>query len=131
MVCGAAAMFAVSSGQAAELLVNGDFETGTFAGWTVTDLAGGTGTWFIDTPGTTTPSSGIATSAAGGAPHGSFYAVTDQTGPGTHVLTQSFTVSAGRQLHWPLICLLTIRTAAQSLILSGSIILAQPINTLG
>lgn len=83
---------------AAELLTNGNFETGTFAGWTVTDLAGGSGTWLIDTPGTTTPISGIATSAAGGAPHGSFYAVSDQTGPGTHVLSQSFVWAGGGSL---------------------------------
>jgi hypothetical protein len=78
-----------------ELLLNGNFETGTFFGWTVVDLAGSSGNWFIDTPGTTTPFSGFATSAAGGSPHGNFYAVTDQTGPGTHALLQSFTVTPG------------------------------------
>jgi hypothetical protein len=72
-----------------ELITNGGFETGTFAGWTVTDQAGGSGSWFVDTPGTTTPLSGSAT-LPGGA--GTFYAVSDQTGPGTHSLTQAFTV---------------------------------------
>ena len=35
-----------------ELVTNGDFETGSLTGWTVTDQAGGSGSWFIDTPGT-------------------------------------------------------------------------------
>ena len=73
-----------------ELITNGGFETGAFTGWTVTDLAGGSGSWFVDTLGTTTPLSGLATLAGGGA--GTFYAVSDQTGPGTHALTQAFTV---------------------------------------
>lgn len=85
----------MQSAGAVELLTNGNFEAGSFAGWTVTDLAGGSGTWFIDTPGTTTPLSGATTSGAGGGAHGSFYAVTDQTGPGTHILRQSFTTTAG------------------------------------
>lgn len=82
---------------AAELISNGDFETGSFAGWTVTDLAGSfvPGSWFISTPGAATPLSGFATSAAGGLPHGSFYAVSDQLGVGTHALAQSFVVAAG------------------------------------
>ncbi len=78
---------------AVELLTNGDFEAGTFAGWTVTNLAGGSGNWFIDTPGTTTPVSAAAT--APNALGGAFYAVTDQTGPGTHALAQSFAVAPG------------------------------------
>lgn len=80
-----------------ELLTNGNFETGTFAGWTVSDQAGGSGSFFIDAPGTTTPLSGMATAA--NASGGSFYAVSDQTGPGTHVLTQSFTVVPGSTVH--------------------------------
>lgn len=88
----AASMMAAGSAQAT-LLTNGDFETGGFTGWTVTNLAGSSGSWFIDTPGTTTPVSGFATAA--NAVGGSFYAVTDQTGPGTHALTQSFTVAPG------------------------------------
>lgn len=85
-----ASMLAAGSAQAT-LLTNGNFETGNFAGWTVTDLADSSGSWFIDTPGTTTPSTGFVTAA--NAVGGSFYAVTDQNGPGTHALTQSFTVA--------------------------------------
>lgn len=87
----------VAPAGAAPLLLNGDFETGTFASWTVDN--GGSGNWFVDTPGTTTPFSGHTTSAAGGDPHGSWYAVSDQTGAGTHGLRQSFTVAAGSTVH--------------------------------
>jgi hypothetical protein len=73
-----------------ELITNGGFETGAVTGWAVTDQAGGSGSWFVDTLGTTTPISGSAALAAGGA--GTFYAVSDQPGPGTHSLTQAFTV---------------------------------------
>jgi hypothetical protein len=81
----------------AELITNGGFETGNFTGWTVTNLAGSfvPGSWFVDTLGTTTPVSGSATLAAGGA--GTFYAVSDQGGGGTHALIQAFTVP------WPVL----------------------------
>ena len=76
-----------------ELLTNGDFETGDFSGWTVTDLPSiDPGTFSISTPGDPTPISGSPTAPnpAGGA----FYAVSDQFGPGTHALTQSFMIPA-------------------------------------
>lgn len=75
-----------------QLITNGGFETGTFAGWTVTDLAGGSGSFFIDDAVGGTPFSAQATV---GPASGSFYAVSDQTGPGTHALSQAFTVPAG------------------------------------
>ena len=39
-----------SSASASELITNGGFEDGggSFAGWTVLDQAGGTGSWFIN-----------------------------------------------------------------------------------
>lgn len=89
--------FALSGAPAqANLLVNGDFETGTFAGWTVVDQAGGSGSWFISAPGSASPLSSFPTAAnpSGGA----FYAVSDQGGPGTHALLQSFTVAPGSQV---------------------------------
>ncbi len=75
-----------------ELITNGGFETGDFTGWTVTDLAGGLGSWFIDDNDNSTPASSHPTA---GSAAGSFYAVSDQNGPGTHALIQTITVSAG------------------------------------
>ena len=81
------------SAKANQLIANGDFETGTFANWTVVDQVGGSGSFFIDTPGTTTPVRSFATAANPSG--GSFYAVSDQGGPGCHVLLQSFTIAPG------------------------------------
>lgn len=91
----AAALAFAGSAEAIELITNGDFETGTTAGWTVTNLAPGSGDIFISTPGSATPVSGSLTSATGGSgSFGSFYAVSDQSGPGTHALSQTFTLPA-------------------------------------
>jgi hypothetical protein len=71
-------------------LTNGGFETGTFAGWTVTNQAGSfPGSNFFVSRVTTTPQSGSTTV---GPATGTFYAVSDGLGPGTHVLIQTFTV---------------------------------------
>lgn len=58
------------------LILNGGFELGNFTGWTVTNWATHYDNWYIDTPGTTTPHSGLPT--IGNLTGGSFYAVTDQ-----------------------------------------------------
>ena len=91
-------MAALSTAHASgpNLLSNGDFETGTLAGWTELDQAGGSGTWYLGTPGANSPLSGYAT--APNALGGSFYAVTDQGGPGSHVLLQSFTLASATTL---------------------------------
>ena len=86
----AAALTAAQSATATPLLTNGGFETGDFTGWTVTDLAGGSGTWSVES-GITLPSANTTVGPASG----TFYAVTDQGGPGTHALTQNFTVPIG------------------------------------
>jgi hypothetical protein len=86
---------AVSHAATIELITNGGFEAG-LAGWTVTNQAGGTGNWYSDALGTTTPISNQLTSAVNGS--GALYAVTDQTGPGAHALVQSFTVAPGSQV---------------------------------
>ncbi len=90
----AALLGAAGAAQASpiELIVNGDFETGDFTGWTVIDQAGGSGGFLIDDADGFTPASGLATV---GAATGGFYAVSDQFGPGAHALVQSFTVPVG------------------------------------
>ena len=74
-----------------QLLTNGGFETGSLAGWTVTSSAGSLGMWLADnanfTPLTGNPTVGPAS--------GSWYAVTDQFGPGVNALSQAFTVPVG------------------------------------
>ncbi len=80
-----------------ELVTNGDFETGDFTAWTVSNKNNPgipPGNWYIDTPGTTTPQSSRASLATGGSgSFGSWYAVSDQTGPGVHCLIQTITVA--------------------------------------
>jgi len=70
-----------------QLIVNGGFESG-LSGWTVTD-AGGPGSFYANT-GTITPLNGFPTV---GANSGTGYAVTDQFGPGSHAISQSFTAN--------------------------------------
>jgi hypothetical protein len=77
---------------AAEILVNGNFETGNFAGWSVANQAGGSGNFFVDAVGSTTPAVGFLT--AGNGSGGAFYAVSDTTGPGTHAILQSFSIAS-------------------------------------
>ncbi len=69
-----------------EYIVNGNFETGDFSGWTVIDAGSGA---FLVNDGTVVP----------GGPRGSrppisggFDVVTTQTGPGSHLVSQLFTV---------------------------------------
>ncbi len=76
-----------------QLISNGSFEDGNFTGWTVTDQAGGNGSWYISTPGARSPVSSETTAANPWG--GSYFAVSDETGPGSHVLLQSFTVPVG------------------------------------
>jgi PEP-CTERM motif len=80
----------MASASQIELVTNGNFEVGTLAGWTVNDLAGGSGTFSFDTPGTTTPISAHPTLST--AANGTGYAVSDQLGPGTHALRQTINV---------------------------------------
>ncbi len=82
-----------------ELIVNGGFETGTFAGWTLDnrslgdpydpDVPAAGGFVVDDNADTQTPLSGLPTLGPGG---GTFFALSDMTAAGTHTLRQSFTV---------------------------------------
>jgi hypothetical protein len=76
------------------LIVNGNFSTGDFAGWTVFNQAGGNGNWSVYS-GTTAPNS-----FAIPAPPGSdtFASVTSQFGPGTHILYQVVNLPPGKTL---------------------------------
>jgi hypothetical protein len=74
---------------AAPLLLNGGFEGG-FTGWTIVDEPGGSGSWFPQT-GTASPLNAFMVPAP---PEGLTAAMTDQGGPGSHILYQDFVVPA-------------------------------------
>ena len=91
-----AAIVVASFGMAAEagavqIVNNGNFETGDLSGWTGQDQAGGSGSWFIQS-GTGSPLNGFTVPAP---PEGTFAGMTDQGGPGSHVLYQDFVVPTG------------------------------------
>ena len=81
----------VLAGSAGAQVTNGSFETGNFSGWTVANWSGGSSDWFVYS-GTASPLNGLPISAP---THGTFAAVTDQFGPGSHVLYQNITVGPG------------------------------------
>lgn len=81
------AVAAPGGAQAASLISNGGFESG-FSGWTVADQSGSSGSWYIQS-GTGSPLNSFAVPAP---PEGTSAAMTDQTGPGSHVLYQDFVV---------------------------------------
>ena len=80
----------LATANASPILTNGSFESG-LAGWTAVDQAGGSGTWFSQT-GASSPLNGFAVPAPTA---GTSAAMTDQTGPGSHVLYQDFLVPTG------------------------------------
>lgn len=85
---------AFSSGWTAELITNGNFETGDFTGWTVNNLSGGA--WSVvptTNPKTLSPIIPIGTSAA----NGNGIAVFNQTSTSSTaaIIIQSFTVPVG------------------------------------
>ncbi len=85
-------LLASTAAKADELLINGGFETGTFAGWTTVARPGSGGNLFIDN-NNTLPLSGRPTV---GPASGNFFAVTDMNGPGTYSLLQTFVVSGAQ-----------------------------------
>jgi hypothetical protein len=89
MMClGATLALALSAPvNAAELITNGGFESG-FTGWTRLNQLGSEGTFSLQS-GTTSPVNGFPVPAP---PAGTFAAMTDAPGPGSHVLYQDFIV---------------------------------------
>jgi hypothetical protein len=75
---------------AANLITNGGFEAG-LTGWTVADQVGSDGT-FTQQSGTASPVNGDVVPPP---PEGTFAAMTDAMGPGSHVLYQDFVVPTG------------------------------------
>jgi len=71
----------------ADLIVNGGFESG-FSSWTRANQVGSEGTFALQS-GTLSPVNAITVPAP---PGGTFAAMTDAEGPGSHVLYQDFTV---------------------------------------
>lgn len=74
---------------AQELITNGGFETGRFTAWDV-NVQPGAGDFFV-VDSAFLPLSGVATI---GPASGTFYAVSDQSGPGTQAIEQSFAIPA-------------------------------------
>jgi len=73
--------------QAAEILLNGGFESG-LSGWQRADQLGGDGTFALQT-GLLSPVNG---DSVPGAPQGTNSAMSDGGGPGSHILWQDFTI---------------------------------------
>ncbi|QQX78099.1 MULTISPECIES: HYR domain-containing protein [Aequorivita] len=96
-ICGAVVTYTISAtdncsgGATTEYIQNGGFETGDFSGWSVVDS--GSGSYYLN-DGTYTPISGAGALAP---ISGNFDVVTDQSGPGLHLLSQPFTVPSDVQ----------------------------------
>ena len=78
---------------ATQLITNSDFESGTFAGWTVNAVGGFGNDFYVIPNGDPVPISGNPTAFNLGG--GTFVAVSDQDGPGGEELRQGFTVAPG------------------------------------
>lgn len=89
LAVGAMALPAVAS---ANLVVNGDFETGNLSGWHLRNEPGGTGSWFAYS-GTEDPEEPSATVPP--PPQGEFAAIASQSNPGSHILYQDVALGAG------------------------------------
>jgi hypothetical protein len=81
---------AAVSAHAAPLILNGGFESG-FAFWSTADQAGGDGTFFVQS-GASSP---VNLDPVPAPPEGANAAMTDSSGPGSHVLFQDFVATAG------------------------------------
>ena len=86
----ALAFVIASPAHAADIIVNGGFESG-LGGWTTADSLGSDGTFVVQS-GTVSPVNGETVPAP---PGGVNSAMTDAQGPGSHVLYQDFVVPSG------------------------------------
>lgn len=75
------------AGPARAQVSNGSFETGNFSGWQTQDQPGGSGSWTVY--------SGSPIFNVPPPPHGTFAALTQQQGPGSHILYQDITLAPG------------------------------------
>ncbi|WP_310475831.1 PEPxxWA-CTERM sorting domain-containing protein [Sandarakinorhabdus sp.] len=89
-IIGACAMPAM----AANLLTNGDFESGSVAGWTQTIAGNSSGTSGVYANGANAPFSGLSTTV--NANGGNFVYLTGQNGPGAYELRQAFTLASAQ-----------------------------------
>lgn len=80
-----------SATAATNLVTNGDFETGTLAGWTVTNNI--SGSFYAIANGSNVPESGHPTDVNPGG--GNFVAVSDQDNTSGQTLSQAFTTTGG------------------------------------
>ena len=92
----ASALAAISTLSSPNVIVNGSFEVdgGSLTGWTQLNQGFSLGSWFVQS-GTGSPISGFPVQPP---TNGAHAAMTDQFGPGTHVLYQDVTVPAGARL---------------------------------
>jgi hypothetical protein len=81
---------------ATNLITNGDFETGTYTGWNANVQAGSSGALNVVANGSNSPISGFFIPANGTG--GNYFSITDQLGPGSYSLTQSFTLGSAAQV---------------------------------
>lgn len=89
------ATLSVGRAQAQQLIVNGGFETGDLTGWTLANQVSPFDGGFVASNDIASPINGLPTV---GPASGGYYAVSDQTGPGTHVMYQVVTVPVGANI---------------------------------
>jgi hypothetical protein len=87
------ALLAIATPARANLITNGDFNSGALAGWTTVSTGGNANAFYVIPNGSSAPVSGLAIPV--NSTGGNYFAASDQVGPGGEVLLQSFTTSGG------------------------------------
>jgi len=88
----AGAALVMASPAWAATVVNGDFETGTLAGFTVVNQPGGNGSYFAYSSANQPPTGCAENDPPAAPPQGTFAATSSQDGVGSHVLYQDITL---------------------------------------